>query len=439
MRTEPAHCPRTLRQHWHDALLIVAAALLYACASPQAAAPTGANAAPSAQGPSSLSAPNGGAPVPAAPTAPPLVAKPFKEAVAEATAQLLATLPHDMPARAVVVDPLLDGVTAEQNRATKGMETIVQQYVRDNQKKYWFEPLSVKSLDHKPLLLIGTFTGINDQGQTSGARVVYRICLALADTATNTIVAKGVARATSEGVDLTPLNYFRDAPAWSADKVTDGYIRSCQGTKPGDAMDSFYRARLIAGASVNHAVEAYNAERYQSALDFYSIAMRAGSGDELRILNGVYLANWKLKRKQAAKLVVQRVVDFGIERKRMAIKFLFQPGSISFWKDPDFLTAYPMWMDELARQAAKRNACLNVLGHTSRGDPDKGDVALSQDRAQFVRHLLVDRVPALERNINAIGRGAQDNLIGNGHNDTTDVLDRRVVFQVIDCQPGKSS
>jgi len=341
-----------------------------------------------------------------------------------------------MQSRVLVIDPLLDGVTAEQNRATQGVEQLVKQQLQAGGKKLKLQPLSVESLQRKPLLLIGTFTGLNDQGQTTGARVSYRICLALADTASGMVIAKGVARATTDGVDATPLAYFNDAPAWSTDTVTDGYIRSCQATRPGEAMDSQYRARLIAGASVNHAVEAYNAGRYQRALDFYAIAMRAAAGDELRILNGVYLANWKLKRQKAAQLIIQRIVGFGLAKKRMAIKFLFQPGSLRFLKEPDFLAAYPLWMKELAAQTSRSQACMNVLGHSSRGVPDNADVGLSQERAQFVRHLLIEQNPALETRIKAQGRGAQDNLVGNGRNDLSDVLDRRVVFQVVDCAAG---
>ncbi len=171
-------------------------------------------------------------------SAPVIVPKPFNEAVAQAAAQLLASLPSDTSPRVVVIDPLLDGLTAEQNQATQNMEAVVRQYIRATQPKFALEPLTVTSLSHKPLLLVGTFTGLNDAGQTAGARTVYRICLALADTATNMILAKGTARSTAEGVDLTPLTYFRDTPTWSSDKVTDGYIRSCWRKASNPAINS---------------------------------------------------------------------------------------------------------------------------------------------------------------------------------------------------------
>lgn len=404
------------------------ALLLSACTSlknmyqSSPAAPAPAASAPAAAGSAGAVAPQ-----------PAVVLKPFEEAVTQAAMQLFSTLPPELAARPLVIDPLIDGVTGEQNVATRSVEATVIKTLRSAQPKLALEQLSVKSLARKPLLLIGTFTGLNEQGQTSGARVAYRICLALADTASDRVVAKGTARALPDGVNLTPLAYYRDSPAWATDRVTEGYIRSCQSVKPGDPLDPFYRARLISAASVYHAVEAYNAGRYRNALDFYAIAMRAGAGDELRILNGVYLANWKLKRTQAARLVMQRIIDFGLERERLAIKFLFQPGSIGFWKDPDFLAANPLWMKEVALRVEKAKTCLEIQGHVSRGAPDNADLALSTDRAQFVRHLLIQQSPALERRTVAVGRGAEENLVGNGHNDVSDVLDRRAVFKVQAC------
>lgn len=362
-----------------------------------------------------------------------LTPKPFAEAIAHATQELLAQLPADMPERIVVVDPLIDGVTGEQNAATQSVEAHIRKYVKAKHPRLSLHPLTVSNLERKPLLLIGTVTGVNDQGHSAGQRVKYRVCLSLADTASDRIIAKGTAHAVSEGVDLTPLAYFRDAPAWASDRLTEGYIRSCQNTEPGDPIDPFYRARLISAASINLAIEAHNAGRYQNALDFYAIAIRTGAGEELRILNGLYLANWKLKRHDASRLIAQRIIDFGLTRKRMAMKFLFQPGAISFWEEPDFAAANPMWIEELASRADQSASCLEIAGHSSHGAPDNGDVGLSQDRAQFVRLLLVHQRPRLEKRIRATGRGAAENLIGNGRNDVSDVLDRRVVFKVTDC------
>jgi len=333
----------------------------------------------------------------------------------------------------VVIDPLIDGVTGEQTQATRQMQARLTKIARERFSQFDIQPFTVDNLRRKPLVLIGTFTGIDGQGKPQGVREAYRICLALADLDSRTLVGKGVARAKPDGVDITPLAYFRDSPAWALDSVTEGYIKTCQGSKIGDAMDGFYVARIVSAASVQRAIDAYNAGRYREALENYSVAMQAAAGDELRILNGVYLANWKLGRKDASRVVFQRIVDFGLERKRMAIRFLFKPGSTAFAADPNFGSAYPFWLSEVAQRTAQRSACLEIVGHTSRSGPEPLNERISVLRAEAIKQKLEANAPALRNRTIANGVGSRENLIGNGRDDASDALDRRVVFKVIDC------
>ena len=77
------------------------------------------------------------------------------------------------------------------------------------------KPFTSDAVDKRPIVLIGTLTAINNAGQADGARDAYRICLALADLQSNTILAKGVARATPASVDPTPTASFADSPVWT--------------------------------------------------------------------------------------------------------------------------------------------------------------------------------------------------------------------------------
>ena len=61
------------------------------------------------------------------------------------------------------------------------------------------------------------------------------------------------------GVDPSPLPFSRDAPAWTEDPATLGYIRTCQGTKAGDPINPMYLDRIAAAAQVAEATEAYDA------------------------------------------------------------------------------------------------------------------------------------------------------------------------------------
>ncbi len=399
---------------------------LTACVTPPqaptapASAPATAESAPATQ--------------PPPPPAPPVIPLPFGEAVAKAADTLFSGAKVSPDKRRVVlIDPLIDGMTGEQTLATRTVEARITQLARNRYPHFDIQPFSVENLKKNPLILVGTFTGVNRDGKTEGAREAFRICLALADLDNRVLVGKGTARAKPEDVDLTPLPYYRDSPTWGLDPVTEGYIKTCQASKPGDPMDPLYVARVVSAASVQQAIAAYNAGRYKESLNFYATAMRAAAGDELRILNGVYLTNIKLGQKQAAQLVFGRIVEFGLDRKRLAVKFLFKPGSTAFWPDQKVSGIYPAWLKEIAARSQRQNACLEIIGHTSRSGPEPINERISLLRAELIKSKLDASAPSLRTHTIANGVGSRENLVGNGRDDLTDLLDRRVSFRVIDC------
>ncbi len=109
--------------------------------------------------------------------------------------------------------------------------------VKSNYPRFQVARFSSESVAKSPIVLIGTFTAVNNAGVAGGARDAYRICLALADLKTKTIISKGVARALPEGIDPTPVAFFADSPVFAKDASIDAYIKSCQGTKVGDTID----------------------------------------------------------------------------------------------------------------------------------------------------------------------------------------------------------
>jgi hypothetical protein len=193
------------------------------------------------------------------------------------------------------------------------------------------QSFSTSNLAGQPLVLVGTFTPINNSaGQPTGERDAFRICLALADLKTGKVIAKGVARARPDGVKTTPLPFDADSPAWTRDAAIDGYIRTCQGSKAGDPINPVYGARIMAAALINDAGNAYNGRRYQESLELYRRALNTAGGDQLRAHNGVYLASaWKLKRRDDAR----GLCPAGGLRPRQSParpqKFLFRPGKSS--------------------------------------------------------------------------------------------------------------
>ncbi len=333
----------------------------------------------------------------------------------------------------LVIDPLIDGISGAQSTATRGMQKTLADLAQSSYPRFKVQPFSTDVLARKPVVLIGTFTAINNGGDAAGPRDAYRICLTLADLASNSIVSKGVSRAKPDGIDVTPTTYYRDSPLWAKDAATEAYIKVCQGTKLGDAIDPVYAERLRAAALVNDGISEYESQRYREALAFYRAARQLPGGDQHRVRIGTYLSNAKLGRKDDAVDAFGDLVDEGLKARQIMVKLLFRPGSTQFIDNPQITEPYPMWLSQIATRAGRENACLEIVGHTSRTGQPQVNERLSVLRAQFVMDLLQTGAPEAKGRMIATGKGFKENLIGSGRDDGSDALDRRVEFKVIGC------
>ena len=372
---------------------------------------------------------------PASPPAPPAAAAPsptpvpFDEALLKAANDLLSKANLDTDKAILTIDPLIDGATGAQSVATRSMGRRIVDLVKSNYPKFQVEKFSTATIAKSPIVLIGTFTLINNAGQAGGPRDAFRICLALADLKSRKIVSKGVARAKPEGVDTSPTSYFSDSPVLAKDPATEAYIKSCQGTRPGDPIEQVYTDRILAAAFINDAIDAYDAKNYREALELYQSAVRTPGGDQLRARNGIYLTNWKLNRRQAAAEAFASALDYGFSTDRLAVKFLFRPGSTQLTDRAG--APYSMWIQQIAQRGARAGACMELVGHTSPTGPEPLNRRLSVLRAEAVKDRIESVTPALSKRMIANGVGSSENLIGSGKDDPSDALDRRVEFKVI--------
>jgi outer membrane protein OmpA-like peptidoglycan-associated protein len=367
---------------------------------------------------------------------------PFDEAVLFAANNLFgkAVLPAapgtgPVPRYPLVIDPLVDGNSGVQSAATRTMESRVTGLLKSNYPQYQLEPFTTSTVGRGPLLFIGTFTAVDKDGKNEGPRDWYRICLALVDLKSGKIVSKGFARARMDGVDATPTLFFLDSPAWAPDPATQGYVRTCQGTKVGDVINPVYWDRLVAAAMINDATAAYTAGRYEEALDLFKGALRVPGGDQLRVHNGIYLASMKLGRREEADRAFAKIVDFGLAQNQLGIKFAFRPGSTIFAPDPQLLAAYRTWLKQIAARsnAGGSRKCLEVSGHASKSGPEPRNERLSLLRAQYVKQQLDGGDRELAKRTTAVGKGSREPISGLGTDDARDALDRRIEFKLKDC------
>ena len=366
---------------------------------------------------------------------PPAPAK-FEDAVARAGRSLFAQAQSVLgPApRLLVVDPLIDANTGGQTVSTEKMGEELESVAKADFKSYAVTPLTRNTLATKPLLLIGTLTPINTERAIDTQPDAFRVWLTLIDLRTGKVVAKALDRATIASVNPEPLPFYRDSPTWHKDKTVMGYINSCQvNTKIGDLADPDYLSRLPAAAVINEATLAYDDGKVPVAKKLYLEAEPIADAGDLRVLNGLYITSWQLGQKDAARDAFGKIVASGLELKRLPVKLLFQPGRTSFNTIGDLPQQYQLWIASLAKEAGRSDACVRVVGHTSRTGSARANETLSRQRAEAVQKMLEKDNRSLAARLSASGAGSKEALVGIGTDDARDALDRRVEFRVVDC------
>jgi outer membrane protein OmpA-like peptidoglycan-associated protein len=361
-------------------------------------------------------------------------AKAFDEAVFDAAHALLSMVELPAPDQKylLVIDPPVDALSGVQSHATHKIEARVAELVRKKFPQFSLRPFTPASVRQSPLLLIGALTPVNASGQAEGQRQDYRLCLALADLNSGKVLSKETARLRLHGINHTPTSYFQDSPAWMHDRAVDRYVETCEASKPGAPVQDSFLAGLANEALINQGIAAYDGGRYKEALERFSAAANA-SADQLRIESGLYLSNTKLGRSAEAKAAFGKIIEHALAENRLAMNFLFRPGSASFALDKSPGDSYSMWLQEIGRQALQSDSCLEVIGHTTRTGTEALNEKLSLDRAEYIKNKLEGETAKLAGRTTARGAGSHENLVGIGKDDLSDALDRRVVFQVIPC------
>ena len=419
-------------QHLASARLARGLSLLALLVAGCAAPPPEPAPAPRAQPPAPARAP---APAPAAPPAA-LVAAPFADAVARAGERLLQDAQASLGsgARELVIDPLIDASTGQQTNGTVQMGAQLAGLITRRVPAWNVQPLTRAALAAKPLLLIGTLTAINTKSAKDENADAFRICLVLIDLRSGKLVAKRVDRATLASVDAEPIALFREAPTWALDATAEAYIKSCQGSSPGDPIAPLYLQRLPAAALINEATLAFTDNKSAEAYRLYREARALAEPDDLRVLNGIYTTSWKTGRKKEAAEAFGRIIDIGLTNKRLPIKLFFNPGTTTLLQSADLQAQYAVWLQEVATHVAARDACIRVIGHTSRtGDPAANEL-LSQRRAGVIKQNLERQNRKLATRVTAEGVGPREVIVGLGTDDLRDALDRRVEFRSVDCR-----
>ena len=430
-RRPRAHAMKTSRSSRLLPVLGLALLLASGCAVPPTGDAGSAKAAPAAAGVSPVPP----APPPPAAPPPPTSPAPFTDVVARAGEQLLRDAQSAIGGgpRELIIDPLIDASTGQQTAGTVQMGQQLSALIKTRVPQWSVRQLTRATLSNRPLLLIGTLTAINTKNAKDENADAFRVCLVLIDLRSGKLIAKRVDRATVATVAAEPTPFFRDSPTWALDQTAVAYIKSCQGSSPGDTIDPGYLLRLPAAAIINEAQAAFAENKPAEAYRLFREVQPIADRDDLRVLNGLYVASWRLGRKKEAAETFGKIVGVGLDTKKLPIKIFFNPGSTTLLASADLQAQYAVWLREVATQVGVRETCMKVVGHTSRTGDAAANVVLSQKRASLVKQTLERQNKSLAARLASEGVGSRDIIVGLGTDDLRDALDRRVEFRTVDC------
>jgi len=335
----------------------------------------------------------------------------------------------DVPRGVIAVDPAIDGNTGQQTLASKALDSRLLQRASDKFAQFDVAAVNSTILGKAQYLLAATLTPIDAAKGTAGT---FRISLSLTDIKTGFVVAQSATRVRSEGVDTTPTPFYRDSPSLTKDRVVEGQIRTAQ-TPTGGAADEIYMSRLPINALISEGSNRYEAGNYAEALRYYETAAGRPEGQQLRVLNGLYLANTQLGYTDEAEKAFAKIVALGLATNSLSVKFLFKPGSLDFLADPKVSGPYNTWLRLVAREVAASKTCLTIVGHTSHTGTEQFNDRLSLQRAVAIQRRIEPQATETAGRLVSVGVGFRENLVGSGTDDLRDALDRRVEFKVRNC------
>ena len=216
------------------------------------------------------------------------------------------------------------------------------------------------------------------------------------------------------------------------DRVVEGQIRTAQWST-GSSADEVYLSRMPINALLSEASKLYEAGNYAEALRYYDAAAARPEGAQLRVFNGLYLANTQLGRTEDAERAFAKIVALGLATNSLSVKFLYRPGSLEFLAHPKISGPCTMWVRLIAREVGGSRACLTIVGHTSRTGTEQFNDRLSLQRAVAMQRRIEVLAPETAGRLQLTGMGFRENIVGSGTDDLADSLDRRVEFKVRAC------
>jgi outer membrane protein OmpA-like peptidoglycan-associated protein len=332
----------------------------------------------------------------------------------------------------IVIDPFYDADSGEVVAFTRHIEENIIQKGKENFPNFQLTRMTSDNIEKADYVINGTIRleVFKVAGSEAYGKKYYHVAASLRNLKTGRVAGSSDVWISDQDLDYTPEPIYRDSPMYIKEK---GAKDRPEGEKE-ELFDALkIRAVLIDGDT------AYGNRNYEEALESYTkIAERIDEGiepeQEMKTYARLYMTKYKLGHLEEAEQAFGKLIAVSVEKKHtLALKFLFDVGSVEFWKDPGLRKEYEVWLRQLGKYFAGTSYCLNIVGHCSKTGPAKMNDELSLARAKKIQEGLRPYFPEVEKRSKAIGKGFRENIVGTGTDDEQDRLDRRVELGIVDC------
>ena len=193
--------------------------------------------------------------------------------------------------------------------------------------------------------------------------------------------------------------------------------RAARAARPAMPIAAGYLQRLPAAAAINEAMIAYADNKTADAYKLYHEARGLAAPDDLRVLNGLYTTSWKTGRKKEAAETFGKIVGVGLDAKRLPIKMFFTPGTTTLLQTATCRRSTRSGCARSRPQAAARDTCLRVVGHTSRTGDAPPTTCSRRSAPRSSSSASSARTGSSRRASSADGVGSREILVGLGTDD----------------------
>ncbi len=335
-----------------------------------------------------------------------------------------------LDAPAVVVVPFVDANFGEVVHVSKQIENLVSGWLVDS-GAFRVSTLTPGNLVDANYVLFGVLL-LDDyrrRGRVPEKR--YHIVVAAVDHETRVVAAQADVWIEESDLDYTPAALYRGSPMFPRDQRLASMVAIARSTK-GKQADREYYDSLETNALLAEAEAYFDDGDYPHARTLFKRVTSRNDGKVLRAYLGLYRTDIELHDMIAAEVAFRDLVAAGAPT-GLNTKFLFRVNSTEFVPNESLRAQYEMWTRQIGRYFSSDGRCIDVVGHSSRTGTDDRNRELSLARAQMIRERIIADSPAVARKARAVGKGANESIVGSGTDDERDALDRRVEVIVVEC------